>query len=63
MLVGFYLICVVVFIHDGINFLMVILKWKLNKLLGLDVSDDGKEIENTPRTPPWAQFCLKSYYL
>ncbi|KAK9996628.1 hypothetical protein SO802_021314 [Lithocarpus litseifolius] len=36
---------------------------KLNKLLGLTVSDNGKKINNAPRNPPWVQFCLKSYYL
>lgn len=36
---------------------------KLNKLLGLTVSDNGKQINNAPRNPPWVQFCLKSYYL
>ncbi|XP_059454142.1 protection of telomeres protein 1a-like isoform X1 [Corylus avellana] len=34
-----------------------VLRLKMNKLLGVAVSD------NAPRTPPWAQFCLKSYYL
>ncbi|KAM4114457.1 hypothetical protein ACJW30_04G069300 [Castanea mollissima] len=36
---------------------------KLNKLLGLTVSDNGKQINNAPRNPPWVQFCLKSYCL
>ncbi|XP_050256593.1 protection of telomeres protein 1b-like isoform X2 [Quercus robur] len=36
---------------------------KLNKLLGLTVSDNGKQMNNSPRNPPWVQFCLKSYYL
>jgi hypothetical protein len=58
MLVGFYLICVREIFSSA-----DVLKLKLNKLLGLAVSDDGKEIENAPRTPPWAQFCLKSSYL
>lgn len=54
-----------------------VLTRKLNKLLGLTVSDNSKEMKNAPgknspgaekirnasRNPPWAQFCLKSYYL
>ncbi|KAG2667643.1 hypothetical protein I3760_15G126100 [Carya illinoinensis] len=40
-----------------------VLKLKLNKLLGITVSYTGKEVENALRNPPWAQFCLKSYYL
>ncbi|KAL5817868.1 hypothetical protein ACOSQ3_026246 [Xanthoceras sorbifolium] len=40
-----------------------ILKRNLNKLLGVAVSDDGKEIKDAPRNPPWVQCCLKSYYL
>jgi hypothetical protein len=39
------------------------LKRKLNKLLGVAISDDGKEIKDAPRNPPWVQCCLKSYYL
>ncbi|GMY23977.1 protection of telomeres protein 1b-like isoform X1 [Fagus crenata] len=39
------------------------LTWKLNKLLGVTVSDNGKQINNAQRNPLWVQFCLKSYYL
>ncbi|KAK0587349.1 hypothetical protein LWI29_021346 [Acer saccharum] len=40
-----------------------VLKRKLNKLLVVAISDDGKEIKDAPRNPPWVQCCLKSYYL
>ncbi|KAK9266176.1 hypothetical protein L1049_027241 [Liquidambar formosana] len=40
-----------------------VLTRKRNKLLGVTESDDGKEIEDAPRNPPWVQCCLKSYYL
>ncbi|KAJ4713542.1 Protection of telomeres protein [Melia azedarach] len=40
-----------------------VLKRKINKLLGVAVSDDGKEIKDAPRNPAWVQCCLKSYYL
>ncbi|KAG8651620.1 protection of telomeres protein 1a isoform X2 [Manihot esculenta] len=36
---------------------------KRNKLLGVAVNDDGKEIEDAARKPPWVQCCIKSYYL
>ncbi|GAV81092.1 Telo_bind domain-containing protein [Cephalotus follicularis] len=38
-----------------------ILTRKRNKLLGVAVSNDGKEIKNAHRNPPWMQCCLKSY--
>ena len=42
-----------------------ILKRKRNVLLGMAAAsdDDGKEIEDGARNPPWMQCCLKSYYL
>ncbi|KAH9801722.1 protection of telomeres protein 1b [Citrus sinensis] len=39
-----------------------VLKRKINKLLGVAVSD-GQEIKDAPRNPPWVQCCLKSYYI
>lgn len=36
---------------------------KLNKLLGVVVTNEGMEDKNAPRNPPWVQFCLMSYYL
>ncbi|GLU12895.1 hypothetical protein SLE2022_295520 [Rubroshorea leprosula] len=36
---------------------------KFNKLLGIDMTDDGKQDKNAGRNPPWVQCCLKSYYL
>uniref|UniRef100_A0A5B7BNF8 Putative protection of telomeres protein 1b-like isoform X1 n=1 Tax=Davidia involucrata TaxID=16924 RepID=A0A5B7BNF8_DAVIN len=36
---------------------------KRNMLLGVTENDDGKEIKDGPRNPPWVQCCLKSYYL
>ncbi|XWS60850.1 hypothetical protein CRYUN_Cryun07bG0073100 [Craigia yunnanensis] len=36
---------------------------KLNKLLGVAVSSNGKEIKGAARNPPWVQCCLKSHYL
>ena len=41
------------------------LKRKRNVLLGMAAAsdDDGKEIENGARNPPWIQCSLKSYYI
>lgn len=39
-----------------------VLKRKINKLLGVAVSDE-QEIKDAPRNPPWVQCCLKSYYI
>ncbi|KAK4843424.1 hypothetical protein QYF36_007901 [Acer negundo] len=57
-----------VFGEDGEKFFdgypsVEVLKRKLNKLLGVAISDDGNEIKDAPRNPPWVQCCLKSYYL
>ncbi|KAK6925302.1 hypothetical protein RJ641_009628 [Dillenia turbinata] len=35
---------------------------KINKLIGITEGDDGKEIVDAPRNPPWIQCCIKSYY-
>ncbi|XP_062109722.1 protection of telomeres protein 1a-like [Humulus lupulus] len=36
---------------------------KRNALLGVATNDDGKEVEEDARNPPWVKCCLKSYYL
>ena len=33
-----------------------------NALLGVATNDDGKQVEDGARNPPWVQCCLKSYY-
>lgn len=40
-----------------------VLTRKLQKLLGVAESDDGKEIKNIARNPKWVQCHIKSYYL
>ncbi|XP_021292067.1 protection of telomeres protein 1a-like isoform X2 [Herrania umbratica] len=40
-----------------------VLSSKLNKLLGVAISVDGKEIKDAARNPPWVQCCLISHYL
>ncbi|EOY21313.1 hypothetical protein QUC31_007276 [Theobroma cacao] len=40
-----------------------VLSSKLNKLLGVAISADGKEIKDAARNPPWVQCCLISHYL
>ncbi|KAJ0105704.1 hypothetical protein Patl1_19608 [Pistacia atlantica] len=40
-----------------------IVQRKLNKLLGVVVTDDGMVDNNAPRNPPWVQCCLMSYYI
>lgn len=34
-----------------------------NKLLGVVTNDDGEEIEEASRNPPWIDCCIKSYHL
>ncbi|XP_031281940.1 protection of telomeres protein 1b-like isoform X2 [Pistacia vera] len=40
-----------------------IVQRKLNKLLGVVVTDDGMVDNSAPRNPPWVQCCLMSYYI
>ncbi|KAK3228298.1 hypothetical protein Dsin_008160 [Dipteronia sinensis] len=41
---------------------VVVLK-EAEQIARVALSDDGKEIKDAPRNPPWVQCCLKSYYL
>ncbi|XP_050222013.1 protection of telomeres protein 1b-like isoform X2 [Mercurialis annua] len=47
---------------DGHPSMDVLIK-KRNKLLGVAVDDDGKEIMGALRNPPWIQCFIKSYYI
>ncbi|XP_062118987.1 uncharacterized protein LOC133832692 [Humulus lupulus] len=40
-----------------------VLTKKRNALLGVATNDDGKQVEEDARYPPWVQCCLKSHYL
>ncbi|GAB2231895.1 hypothetical protein Drorol1_Dr00010913 [Drosera rotundifolia] len=36
---------------------------KQNMLLGIQENDNGDELEDAPRSPPWIELCIKSYYV
>ncbi|KAL3512172.1 hypothetical protein ACH5RR_024889 [Cinchona calisaya] len=53
---------------DALNFFggyhpVDVMTRKRNSLLGIAESDDGREMKDASRNPPWIACCLKSYYI